>query len=109
MDAFRSAYVYVRDCFAGTLCETDEGYSFTYDQAYLHSEHPAHVSLTLPLREQPYESTSLFPFFDGLVPEGWLLNVVSKNWKVNSNDRFGILLIACHDAIGAVSIQKEKV
>ena len=35
MDAFRTAYVYIRGIFAGTLCETDEGYSFSYDEQYL--------------------------------------------------------------------------
>ena len=39
------------------------------------------VSLTLPLRQEPYETTILFPFLDGLIPEGWLLGVVSRNWK----------------------------
>ena len=35
MDAFRTAYVYIRNVFSGTLCETDEGYSFSYDEQYL--------------------------------------------------------------------------
>lgn len=108
MEAFRTAYVYVRNTFAGVLCETDEGYSFTYDVAYLSSSDASPVSLTLPLREESYASKTLFSFFDGLVPEGWLLNVVSRNWKISASDRFGILLVACRDGIGNVSIQEER-
>lgn len=108
MDAFRTAYVYVRDTFAGTLEETDSGYSFSYDEGYLNNGNAVAVSLTLPLRSEPYVSQILFPFFDGLIPEGWLLDVVSRNWKINMNDRFGLLLVACKDGIGNVSIMEEK-
>lgn len=108
MEAFRTAYVYVRNIFAGTLCETDSGYSFSYDKDYLKADNAAAVSLTLPLTEEVYNSRTIFPFFDGLIPEGWLLNVVSRNWKIDTKDRFGLLLIACKDGIGNVSISEEK-
>lgn len=75
MSEYRAAQVYVRDEFAGVLRETDEGYSFAYDTAYLSSEDSSVVSLTLPLTEKPYTSKTLFAFFDGLIPEGWLLDV----------------------------------
>ena len=104
-EAFRSAYVYVRNRFAGTLCETDEGYSFNYDAEYLKSDAPSAVSLTMPLSDNTYTSRTLFPFFDGLIPEGWLLGIVCRNWKINPNDRFGLLLVACRDCIGNVSIR----
>ncbi len=35
MSTFRTAYVYVRNTFAGILKETDAGYSFKYDIDYL--------------------------------------------------------------------------
>ena len=108
MDTFRKAYIYLRDSFAGILEETDEGYMFRYDPDYLSSGLALPVSLTLPLSDQPYTSKTLFPFFDGLIPEGWLLDVVSHNWKIDRNDRFGLLLIACKDAIGAVSVREER-
>jgi serine/threonine-protein kinase HipA len=104
----RTAYVYVRNIFAGQLCESDEGYTFTYDKAYLESENASAVSLTLPLSKEAYNSKTLFSFFDGLIPEGWLLDVVSRNWKINNRDRFGLLLVACKDCIGNVTIMEEK-
>lgn len=108
MDAFRTAYIYVRNVFAGELCETDEGYSFFYDEQYLSSENASAVSLTLPLSEAGYTSKTLFSFFDGLIPEGWLLDIVSRNWKIDTKDRFGLLLVACRDGIGNVSIREER-
>ena len=107
MSAFRKASVYVRDTFAGILMETDNGYAFAYDANYLASPDAAPVSLTLPLQEAPFESKTLFSFFDGLIPEGWLLHIVSKNWKINQKDRFGLLLVACRDCIGAVRIEED--
>ena len=108
MDGFRTAYVYVRNIFAGTLSETDEGYSFVYDSTYLANDSASAVSLTLPLSADVYTSKTLFPFFDGLIPEGWLLRVVSRNWKIDPNDRFGLLLVACKDGIGAVTIREDR-
>ena len=103
---YRTANVFIRNVFAGKLCETEEGYSFEYDTEYFQSATATPVSLTLPLREEPYYSKTLFSFFDGLIPEGWLLDVVVHNWKLDIRDRFGLLLIACKDCIGNVSIQE---
>lgn len=106
--ACRTAYVYIRNRFAGLLEETDEGYSFAYDADYLMSPRASAVSLTLPVQEEAYKSGILFPFFDGLIPEGWLLDIVSRNWKIDRSDRFGLLLAACRDSIGNVSIREKQ-
>ena len=108
MEAYRIAYVFVRQAFAGILKETDYGYSFKYDQEYLNSESPSAVSLTLPITQEEFTSKTLFSFFDGLIPEGWLLDIVSLNWKIDRKDRFGLLLVACKDPIGNVCIKEAK-
>jgi len=101
----RSAKIFMFEHFAGILQEIDTGtYTFTYDKNYLNTKLAQPVSLTLPLKAEPYESTILFPFFDGLIPEGWLLNLSAKNWKLNPNDRMGILLKTCEDCIGAAKV-----
>lgn len=99
-----NVYVFNPPILAGQLKEADEGYVFTYDADYLVSDGAMPVSLTLPLAGTPYRSTILFPFFDGLIPEGWLLDIAEQNWKLRPNDRFGLLLACCRDCIGAVSI-----
>jgi len=108
MPVFRNAYVYIRNTYAGVLSETDDGYSFVYDTEYLSRGDATAVSLTLPVTDQPYLSTTLFSFFDGLSPEGWLLDMVSRNWKIDRRDRFGLLMVACKDPIGNVSIRGDR-
>ena len=54
---------------------------------------------------QKYFSNVLFPFFDGLIPEGWLLEIAVQKWKLNRKDRMGLLLTVCEDTIGAVSVK----
>lgn len=98
-ETFRTAYVYVRSTFVGILKKTDEGYSFKYDENYATNAANAPVSLTLPMRKDEYTSKWLFPFFDGLIPEGWLLNIVIHNRKLDNHDRSGILSVAFKDPI----------
>ena len=104
-NVLRLGKVYVQSTYAGEIRETDEGYEFEYDEEYISSENATSVSITLPLQNKKYESKYLFPFFDGLIPEGWLLDVVEKNWKLDSTDRFGLMLVSCRDCIGDVSIE----
>lgn len=89
---------------AGILEEDGEGYHFKYRDDYLQQDVAEPVSLTLPLQDGPFHSQVLFPFFDGLIPEGWLLEIAERNWKLSPRDRMGLLLKTCRDCIGAVGI-----
>ncbi len=89
---------------AGWLIQDEEGYHFMYDPEYLNGKDSKPVSLTLPLQDNEFISTTMFPFFDGLIPEGWLLDVAQKNWKLDPRDRMGLLMNCCKDCIGAVSV-----
>lgn len=100
----RQAKIYFQDKLAGYLVEGDNGYLFNYDPVYLESNNPKPISLTIPISKHTYHSKVLFPFFDGLIPEGWLLNIGEKHWKLNPRDRFELLLNLCRDTIGAVSV-----
>lgn len=104
----RKAEIKIHDLTAGWLTQDEDGYHFAYDPVYLKSPEPEAVSLTLPLQEAPFTSKVLFPFFDGLIPEGWLLDIAGKNWKLNPRDRMGLLLSCCKDCIGAVSVYEVK-
>lgn len=101
----RKAAVYYKEWLAGTLTETDEGeYTFQYDEKYIGEHSNESITLTMPVNSITYKEKRLFPFFEGLIPEGWLLDIASKNWKINQNDRMGLLLACCQNCIGAVSI-----
>lgn len=102
----KKAKVYMYDQMAGILTEDENGFHFEYDKSYLESKEPEPVSLTLPLTSEVFESNTMFPFFDGLIPEGWLLDIAQKNWKLDPRDRMEVLLKTCQDCIGAVSIEE---
>lgn len=104
----RKAKVYMYNELAGFLTESEEGYSFVYDTKYLTRSLAKPVSLTLPLQDKPHVNRTMIPFFDGLIPEGWLLEIAEKNWKLNARDRMGLLLACCRDCIGAVSIEEDN-
>ncbi|NCP83598.1 MAG: phosphatidylinositol kinase [Bacteroidetes bacterium] len=104
----KTAKVYMHDKWAGILTEDEDGYHFQYEELYLKQLGSEAISVTFPLSGDQYDSKILFPFFDGLVPEGWLLDIAQKNWKLNPRDRMSILLKTCHDCIGAVSIQPQE-
>jgi len=97
--------VFYKDEFAGIIEETSEGIKFTYDKNYLLSKTAKPISLLMTLREEPYFNKVMIPFFDNLIPEGWLLEIAERNWKINPRDRMGLLLAFCKDTIGAISIE----
>jgi serine/threonine-protein kinase HipA len=94
--------------FAAILSETDEGYTLLYDEGYLETANSKAISLTLPKQKEIYNSKTLFAFFDGLIPEGWLLDIATDHWKIKPNDRFELLLTTCRDTIGAVTIEPDQ-
>ncbi len=101
----RSAEIYYDTVLTGILKETDDGdYIFTYDQKYTEQFPDQFLTFTMPVSNIPYISGRLFPVFEGLIPEGWLLEIASRNWKINRNDRMGLLMACCKNCIGALSV-----
>ena len=89
----------------GVIEEVDDAIRFAYLPEWLARDDAVPVSLTLPLRPEPYVSHGLHPFFENLLPEGWLLEVSSKKLKVSKDDPLGLLLATCGDCVGAVEIE----
>ena len=107
MNVLRKGKVLCKDELAGYIFETDEGYTFEYDHEFL--KKGVAISVSLPLSEIPYYAKELFPFFKGLLPEGWYLQIVSMTQKVDDKDHFGLLLANTNtDSIGAVTVLKVE-
>lgn len=101
----RQALVKYNNLLAGILTESDSGeYEFVYDPDYIEMHSDKFITFQMPVHGGVYKSKRLFPFFDGLIPEGWLLKIASESWKINPKDRMGLLLACCQNSIGAVSI-----
>lgn len=104
----KKAYVYYEDYLAGILEEVNNKYIFTYNSDYLLNQFARPVSLTLPLRQEAYESEILFSFFEGLIPEGWYLDESKKIIAFQKReDKFFLLTELCQNTLGAVSIEKN--
>ena len=104
----KKGLVYKKTILTGFVWEDENSYSFQYDETYLQNPVYGSVSKTLPLRSQVFSDKNMLPFFDGLIPEGWLLQIAIDNWKLNARDRMTLLLTLCKDCIGDVSIIKQK-
>lgn len=101
----RQGKVLYKDQLAGIITETDDGeYVFQYDEQYAKTHPNDFITFTMPVTTKPYREKRLFPFFEGLIPEGWLLDIASENWRINKIDRMGLLLACCQNCIGAVSV-----
>lgn len=102
----RRGKVYYKDHLAGVITETDDGeYVFQYEHQYVINHPDDFLTFTMSVRDEQYTDIRLFPFFEGLIPEGWLLDIASANWKINRNDRMGLLLACCQNCVGAVSVE----
>jgi serine/threonine-protein kinase HipA len=102
------ALVFYGDKEAGTLIKRPGGFDFVYRKEYRDDPDAMPISLALPLREEKYESNLIFPFFDGLLPEGWLLDLTCLAAKIDKNDKFRLLLSTGRDPMGAVSVRPAE-
>ena len=53
-------------------------------------------------------SKTLFPFFEGLLPEGWLLELTTQTLEIDPDDKFELLLHTGSDTVGAVTVRPEE-
>ena len=100
--------VYIKAVFCGIITESEEGYTFEYDKAYLNMDGATALSPTMPLTDETYVKEMMFPVFDGLIPEGWLLDIAQSSWKIDARDRMSLLLACCKDCIGDIGVIELK-
>lgn len=79
-------------------------YRFTYDLDY---QGPP-ISLTIPLEKNIHEFNKFPAFFEGLLPEGVMLEALLRKYKLDKNDYFSQLLVVGQDTVGAVTIEEFK-
>src|SRR5688572_26208929 len=100
-----TAQIFYQYRLAGVLRRTDGEFQFVYDPGYLADPQARPISLAMPLRPEAYSRATLFPFFEGLLPEGWLLRFATAALHIDASDQFALLLRLGTDPIGAVSIR----
>jgi serine/threonine-protein kinase HipA len=106
----RSGQVFYKNELAGMLSQLDNGsFIFRYEERWLNDSSKPSISLTLPKIKMEFQSSTLFPFFFNLIPEGVNKRLICSKKRIDFDDYFGILLeVAGGDTIGAVKIIKMK-
>ena len=106
----RTGSVLYKNELAGELIQFDDGsFIFRYDERWLNDSSKPSISLTLPKTKIEFQSSTLFPFFFNMIPEGVNKRLLSIKKRIDFDDYFGILLeVASGDTIGAVNIIRMK-
>ncbi len=100
----RRAEVFIQYVKAGVLEEIEKGkkYSFRYDDGYTGLS----ISLTMPVKKKRYDFTSFPTFFEGLLPEGILLEGLLRIRKIDADDYYSQLMAVGEDMVGAVTVRE---
>ncbi|MCU0348452.1 MAG: HipA N-terminal domain-containing protein [Saprospiraceae bacterium] len=99
----RTANVLVHNVLAGEFREIEQGsvYEFEYYSGYT----GAPVSLTMPVKSRLFTFAAFPPFFEGLLPEGVMLEGLVRRLKIERNDLFSQLVATGGDLVGAVTVK----
>lgn len=101
-------YVYLGERYVGELRRVGGEYFFEYDQSYRSDDEAPPLSLSLPKRSTIHQDKYLFPFFEGLLSEGWLKKIQEQTQKIDAKDSFRRLLENGEELIGAVSVLRTR-
>lgn len=102
----KTANVFVNGILAGELQEIERGkkYCFVYAQNY---KGPS-VSLEMPVIPSTYEFDRFPPFFEGLLPEGFMLDGLLRIAKIDRNDLMSQIITVGGDLVGNVTVEAPK-
>lgn len=94
---------------AGHLSVEKGNWTFRYEEAYRNKQHMPPVSHSLPkTAADEVKGLEIFPFFDGLLPEGWIVTSF-EHFDVKIETKEEAVGLFLKDPIGAVSLQSEAV
>lgn len=93
----------------GTLNQNDKGIQFQYDSTYLNQTRSRALSVSLPLRAEPFDSSKLQGFFEGLIPEGKTRIELAHRLGVSPSNWLSLLEHLNCECIGALVFKREDV
>jgi len=104
----RSACVYYNNILAGYLLQNGRRFAFLYDPQYIASRNPS-IALDMPKKKRFFSSPYLFPYFQGLLPEGANKSFFCDRLGIPRSDKFMMLLkLANYETIGAVTVREKN-
>jgi len=99
----RKASVYMQNQLAGFLIESTDRSTYTFEYVDNYEGFP--VSLTMPVEQKSFSYNNFPPFFDGVLPEGMMLDGLLRQLKIDKRDYFSQLLAVGEDLVGAVTVK----
>jgi len=102
----RRAEVSMHGMPAGILEEIEAGKKYRF--AYFERYNGPSIALTMPADRKEFVFERFPPFFDGLLPEGLLLEGLLKQRKIDKFDYLSQLIAVGNELVGAVTVQEKK-
>jgi serine/threonine-protein kinase HipA len=82
-----------------------EDWTLTYRTDYLQSASPVALSVTLPLRAEPFLGAVTRNWFCNLLPEGVVRQAVTERLRIPADDDFALLAAIGGECAGAISVR----
>lgn len=96
--------VYLHANLAGTLERQSRArLRFAYTGEWVEAERQP-LSLSLPVRTEPFDHDECAPFFEGLLPEGDFLRAIARTLHVSARNPFQLLSEIGGECAGAISV-----
>jgi serine/threonine-protein kinase HipA len=104
MSAVDRLDVYLHSRVAGVLERRSQArLRFAYAPDWIESDEQP-LSLSLPVRSEPFEHEECAPFFEGLLPEGDFLKAIARTLHVSATNPFQLLTELGGECAGAISV-----
>lgn len=101
----RRVRVYQNGSLAGYLLELNlQHYRFVYQDNY----REAPVSLSMPTSQSIYDFDGFPPVFEGLLPEGEMLEEMLRREKIDRRDLLSQLICIGSDVVGSLQFEEDK-
>ena len=102
----KRAKVFVDGVLAGYLSEIVKNKS--YEFAYLEDYRGSAISLTMPIGQKFYHFDCFPPFFEGLLPEGFMLDALLRKAKLDKKDHFEQLMRVGGELVGNITVEQDE-
>ncbi len=99
----RKASIYMQGQLAGFLTESTDRTNYIFE--YIEDYKGLPISLTMPVEQKSFSYNTFPPFFDGVLPEGIMLDGLLRQLKIDKRDYFSQLLAVGEDLVGAVTVK----
>jgi len=97
--------IYLQNRLTGRLwLDARRRFVFRYESEWVNDQHATPLSLSLPLKKEPYADDSARPFFANLLPEGEIRRLIAQRFGLSEKNDFALLGQIGGECAGAVAL-----